>query len=69
MTRAHTKDRYWGEKVWMRVRTSHLCDLFDCTPRTIRRWVKLGKIDPTDLEGIISAYNNRALLDKRRIKK
>lgn len=35
-----------------------LCTLFKRSKVTIKRWIKSGKIDPTDLESIIQLYNS-----------
>jgi hypothetical protein len=55
-----------GERIFLKLRTSDLCRLFYCSPDTLRRWIRLGRIDPRSIEDIIEKYNNPNVLDKRR---
>ena len=52
--------------VFLKVTVSVLAGLFKTTESTIRRWIRLGKLNPESLLDIIEKYNNRFLLDARR---
>jgi hypothetical protein len=54
-----------GEKIFAQIRTSDLTELFQCSKRTLWRWVRLGRLDPSSLTDIIEKYNNPWMLDKR----
>jgi hypothetical protein len=43
-----------------------LTSLFKVAEPTVRRWIRLGRLDPSNLLDIIDKYNNRHLLDHRR---
>ena len=44
------------EKILCKVRISDLSYLFNRCPETIRRWVRQGILDPTNLHMIIKKY-------------
>ena len=58
-----------AEKIFIKVRTSDLCNLFNCSKETIRRWRVQGKLNPHSLEDVIEKYNDPSGLDKRRTRK
>ena len=62
------KRRYTGgsTKVFLKVTTKELAELFEVTRRTIRRWVRLNRLDPTSLTDIVEKYNDPRALDKRK---
>ena len=45
---------------------SKLATLFGCSHRTVRRWVQIGRLDPSNLLDIIDKYNNPDQLDHRK---
>ena len=55
-----------GERIFTRIQTSDLCNLYGCTPATLRRWIKRNKLDPGDLLDIIDKYLNKWKLDRRK---
>ena len=54
-----------NERIYIKIQTSELCELYKCTPDTLRRWVRLGRLDPTSLVDIVDKYNNRWKIDGR----
>ena len=54
------------EKIFIKIRTSDLCDLFKCSPDTLRRWIRQGKIDPYSLRDVIEKSKDIKQLDGRR---
>jgi hypothetical protein len=55
-----------GERIFLKVRTSTLCELFNCSPDTLRRWIRERRLDPSSLIDIVEKYNNPHMLDHRR---
>lgn len=55
-----------GEKIFLKIRTSTLCNLYKCSPDTLRRWVREDRFNPTDLLDIIDKYQNKWKLDRRK---
>lgn len=54
--------------VHLKITTPLLSRLFKCSERTIWRWIKLNRLDPSNLLDIIDKYNNPQHLDYRRKK-
>ena len=54
-----------GYKCYKKITVIDLAELFNVSKETIRRWIKLKRLDPTSISDIIEKLNNRALLDYR----
>ena len=55
-----------SEKIHIKLRTSDLCSLFNCSRDTLYRWIRLERLDATDIRDVIDKFNNPNQLDKRR---
>ena len=54
------------DEIFIEVTCSRLAELFNRNRRTIYRWIKENKLDPTNIIDIIDKFNNPHKLDRRR---